>query len=76
MSDCKRVLEALRRGPQTASALYGLHLIAHSRIADLRAKGHVITCVRVPGDTGAKSYVYTLVHDAASPVQLSFEAVA
>lgn len=64
MSDCDRILAALRDGPKTASQLYGLFAVVHSRVSDLRKRGHVITCVRVSGELGAKAYVYTLVHDA------------
>lgn len=63
MSDGARVLEELRSGPKTASELYRLHCIVHSRIADLRRDGHVIECTRT-GGRGAASYLYTL-HDGA-----------
>lgn len=56
----QKILAALRTGPKTASELYSLGCIAHSRVAALRAQGHRITCTRVPGDAGARSYVYEL----------------
>lgn len=63
MSDCQRLLEALRTGPKSASELYGLHMIVHSRVADLRKRGHLINCSRV-GNGGAKDYWYVLVREA------------
>ena len=62
-TDCERVLAALRTGPKSAAELYELRCIVHSRIADLRRKGHVITCERV-GNDGARSYRYTLLSEA------------
>jgi hypothetical protein len=62
------VLEALRTGPKTASSLYSLGLIAHSRVASLRRRGHVIRCERLHGVEGARGYVYTLEFDAEAPV--------
>lgn len=57
-----KVLAALRAGPQTSAALYELGCIAHSRVASLRAKGHVIECRRVPGERRSSiAYEYTLV---------------
>lgn len=55
-----RVLARLQKGPATASELYNLGCIAHSRISDLRKRGHEIECVRVKGE-GASAYVYTLI---------------
>lgn len=62
------VLAALRSGPKTASALYSLGLIAHSRVASLRKRGHVITCSRVEGVEGARGYLYSLEFDAEAPI--------
>lgn len=43
MTHCERVLELLSDGqPHSHHELYGLNVIAHSRIADLRKRGHVI----------------------------------
>lgn len=65
MTHNDRVLTALRAGPCTASELYSLGLIAHSRVASLRAKGHQISCTRVPGARrGALTYLYTLESEA------------
>lgn len=65
MTHGERVLAALRTGPKSASYLYSLGLIAHSRVASLRAQGHIITCVKT-GNRGAQSYIYTLVEAAPS----------
>lgn len=67
MTDCARLLEALRVGPRTASELYELHMVVHSRISDLRAKGYDIRCERIRGETGARAYVYKLVEEASEP---------
>lgn len=56
MTHNERVLEALRGGPKTHHELYGLGVIAHSRIADLRAQGHEIEC-----DKSGDVYTYRLV---------------
>lgn len=53
----ERVLQLLSDGkPHTHTELYGLHVIAHSRISDLRKKGHKIISWR-EGD----QYLYELV---------------
>lgn len=69
MTDCDRLLAALRTGPQRADALYRLGLMAHSRASDLRRRGHRITVERIPGE-GTKAYLYTLAFDADAPVSL------
>lgn len=47
MTDCDRLLAVLQDGrPHSHSELYGLGMIVHSRVADLRAKGHNITCTK------------------------------
>jgi hypothetical protein len=58
MTHCDRVLHHLRRGPKSHMELYQLGVIAHSRIAELRKKGHDISCERV-GDL----YVYSLLEE-------------
>lgn len=65
-SGAQRILNALRGGPKTASELYALHAIVHSRVAGLRKKGHVISCVRLPDREGADAFLYTLEFDAAA----------
>lgn len=61
MTGCERILSRLERGPATAAELYAeTYSIVHSRIADLRKRGHVITCEHVQGETGASSYLYRL----------------
>lgn len=70
MTGSQRVLERLQHGPATAAELYDLGVIVHSRVSDLRRKGHTITCERVHGD-GAAGYLYRL-----GPEQLSLETAA
>ena len=63
MSHCARILHALRDGQwHTTHDLYievG-PMILHSRISDLRAKGHNVEGRHVPGRTGADGYEYRL----------------
>ncbi len=63
MSHCQRILDALRDGQwHTTHALYievG-PMILHSRVSDLRAKGHIVEGRHVPGKTGADGYEYRL----------------
>lgn len=70
MSHCQRILEALRDGQwHTTHALY-IEVgpcILHSRIADLRRKGHNVQGRHVPGKTGADGYQYRLQPTAAAP---------
>lgn len=62
MTHNERVLHLLRDGkPHTHHELYALHVIAHSRISDLRRDGHVIESWR-DGD----SYLYRLVPDGGT----------
>lgn len=60
LSGTARVLRALQSGPKSAAYLYSLGVMTHSRVAELRRRGHVITCSRVPGEKGARAYVYVL----------------
>jgi hypothetical protein len=46
VTGCEKVLARLRQGTASHMELYGLGVIAHSRIAELRSKGHRIECVR------------------------------
>lgn len=61
----EKVLARLKKGPATHLELYGLGVVAHSRIADLRRDGHVIPhpTVRVNPD-GSRDYIYQLVEAA------------
>lgn len=63
MSHCDRILDALRDGQwHTTHALYievG-PMILHSRISDLRKKGHNVEGRHVPGQSGADGYEYRL----------------
>lgn len=62
MTHCEKVLAVLADGqPHSTSELYRKcgGMILHSRIADLRAKGHDIACERVPGKKGTAGYRYT-----------------
>ena len=64
MSHCDRILHALRNGEwRTTASLYQElgGMILHSRISDLRAKGHNVEGRHVPGRTGADGYEYRLV---------------
>ncbi len=63
MSHCQRILDVLHDGQwHTTHDLYievG-PMILHSRISDLRAKGHNVEGRHVPGKTGADGYQYRL----------------
>jgi hypothetical protein len=59
VTGCEKVLARLRQGPASHSELYGLNVIAHSRIAELRKKGHRIECAR--GTDGL--YHYSLLEE-------------
>ena len=63
MSHCDQILRALRDGQwHTTHDLYievG-PMILHSRISDLRKKGHIVEGRHVPGRTGAEGYEYRL----------------
>ncbi len=51
LSGCDRILALLRDGrPHSHHELYRLHCIAHSRVSELRRRGHVIETWR-DGDT-------------------------
>ncbi len=63
MSHCDLILHALRDGRfHTTASLYREvgPCILHSRISDLRAKGHNVEGRHVPGKTGADGYQYRL----------------
>ncbi len=63
MSHCDRILEALRDGRfHTTADLYREvgPMILHSRISDLRKKGHNVEGRHVPGQSGADGYAYRL----------------
>ena len=71
MSHCDRILHALRDGHwHTTAQLYRDvgPCILHSRIADLRRKGHNVQGRHVPGRTGADGYQYRLA--ATAPPQV------
>lgn len=60
MSGCERILTRLERGPATAAELYAeTFSVVHSRVSELRKRGHDIACARHSGE-GAAAYVYTL----------------
>lgn len=55
------MLAALRQRPQSALALNRLGIgRPNSRAAELRRRGYEIVCSRVPGKSGAASFVYRL----------------
>lgn len=63
MSHCDRILHALRDGEwHTTAQLYreAGPMVLHSRISDLRHKGHNVEGRHVPGQTGADGYQYRL----------------
>lgn len=63
MSHCQKILDALRDGQfHTTADLYREcgPMILHSRISDLRAKGHIVEGRHVPGASGAAGYQYRL----------------
>lgn len=64
MSHCDLILDALRDGEwHTTADLYratGGFLILHSRISDLRKRGHNVEGRHVPGQSGADGYQYRL----------------
>ncbi len=68
MSHCDKILHALQDGQwHTTHALYievG-PMILHSRVSDLRAKGHNVEGRHVPGKTGADGYEYRLCSSVA-----------
>lgn len=68
MSHCQKILDALRNGEwHTSADLYdavGGYMVLHSRISDLRAKGHHVEGRHVPGQTGAQGYEYRLVENS------------
>lgn len=74
MSHCDRILDALRDGTwKTTHTLY-LEIgpmILHSRISDLRKRGHNVEGRHVPGETGAHGYEYRLVTEVRRPVDRS-----
>lgn len=61
MTHCERVLELLSDGREHSHhELYALNVVAHSRVAELRKRGHVITCKNVTDLTGQRVSVYQL----------------
>ena len=63
LSHCDLILDALRDGQwKTTRTLYievG-PMILHSRVSDLRKRGHNVEGRHVPGKTGAEGYEYRL----------------
>lgn len=53
------LLDALRSGPKSATELYALNIMTHSRSSDLRRLGYEVKVTKVPG-RGTKGYVYSL----------------
>ena len=72
MNDCARLLEVLSDGkPHSHSELYGLGMVVHSRVAELRKRGHNIVCTRQRTHVDEKrrpaySYWYRLVEPLES----------
>lgn len=66
MTGCERILSRLQLGPASAAELYAdTFTVVHSRVSELRRRGHDIVCERVPGERGPRSYLYRLVSDGA-----------
>jgi len=62
VSHCSEILAMLETGPKSAAELHrGVYCIVHSRISELRARGHEIVCEKVPGGRGPEAFVYTLI---------------
>lgn len=71
MSHCDKILGVLADGEfHTTADLYKKcgPMILHSRISDLRKKGHNVQGRHVPGETGAHGYEYRLVPEVRRPV--------
>ena len=66
MSQCERILGVLSDYQwHTTADLYRRlgGMILHSRIAELRKRGHTIEGRHVPGETGAAGYEYRLLQE-------------
>ena len=69
LSQCARILAVLEDGrPHTVAEIHERagYSRLNSRIAELRKRGHVITCTHISGETGTHSYVYELSTDEPS----------
>lgn len=67
LSGCDRILARLQQGPATHHELYQLHCIVHSRISNLRKRGHRIDCNKSGRDAnGKRVYTYTLLTEQAA----------
>lgn len=63
MTHNERVLQLLAdRKPHTHHEIYGLHVVGHSRVSDLRKQGHEIAQWRVGDD-----YLYQLIDLGTEP---------
>ena len=78
MTDADFVLEELREGPCTtmelihrSQAVRGFGLTPHSRVAELRKRGHRIECRRIESYRGRPVYEYELI---VVPEQLELSA--
>ena len=70
MTGCDRILARLQDGPATAAELYATtYSVVHSRIAELRRRGHTIECERIEGETGARSYLYRLLGEEGTGIE-------
>ena len=69
MTDWQRLLDRLSDGRwHSAAELYfELNVMVHSRVADLRRRGYVVECERIPGERGARAYRYRLLPKAPDP---------
>jgi hypothetical protein len=62
VTGCERILARLEQGPATAAELYALGVMVHSRVADLRKRGHTIVCEHIAGKTGTEGFEYRLLN--------------
>lgn len=72
VTGCDRILAELATGPKTAAHLYAeTFTVVHSRVSELRARGHVITCEQTEGEKGPGAFLYTLVSSPAAGLSSS-----
>jgi hypothetical protein len=78
VTHCERVLELLADGREhNHHELYALNVVAHSRVAELRSRGHVITCeTQVDHVTHERVSVYRLVSSPRADVVLAADTAS
>lgn len=64
VSDCEALLVVLQAAHgEWVPDLYRMHVMVHSRVADLRKRGYVIECKKF----GVKDYRYRLIQNGGRP---------